>query len=132
MNHLFVYGTLLQLENAFGLYLRNNSKFIEEGRFKGKLYDIGEYPGAVYEADAGSYVFGSVLSLNNPDALVVIDDYEGFGSNHPVPNEFVRKIIQVECKTRLVECWVYLYNLPVGGLLPIKGGNYITFVSKGA
>ena len=42
---LFVYGSLLDEDNEIAIYLKNNSTFYSAGKVKGKLYDIGEYPG---------------------------------------------------------------------------------------
>ena len=132
MNHLFVYGTLLQLHNSCGLYLKNNSTPIKAGRFKGKLFNIGEYPGAIYEPEVNSYVFGSIVSLNDPvEVLKAMDAYEGAGSEQPQPNEFIRVAINIETDAEPIKCWVYLYNLPVYELPEIKKGDYIDFLTEG-
>ena len=132
MNHLFVYGTLLQSGNQFGLYLKNNSTVICPGQFPGKLFNIGGYPGAIYEPEARSAVFGSVLLLNNAaEALRIMDDYEGTGDSYPQPNEFIRKVIDINTDSVPIKCWVYLYNLPVYELPEIKKGDYIDFLTEG-
>ena len=122
-NYLFVYGTLLDDDNEFALYLKNNCSYYAEGRFKGRLYDIGEYPGAVAD-DSGGYVYGSIYVLDNDEVLVRLDDYEGFGEEQEQPNLFVREIIAVETDKGLIDCEVYLYNLSVDGLRVIDGGDY--------
>ena len=123
-NLLFIYGTLLNEDNEYALYLKNNSRFYSTGKLKGKLYDIGEYPGAVLSD--GDHIYGSILEINDPEkVLSIIDDYEGFGDNQLQPNEFIRVLTKIETGSGFVNCWVYLYNLPVTGLLQINSGRYI-------
>jgi gamma-glutamylcyclotransferase (GGCT)/AIG2-like uncharacterized protein YtfP len=124
-DYLFVYGTLLDDGNEFGAYLKNNSQFFADGRFKGLLYDIGEYPGAVYKPHRDTYVYGSVLILNEPGkVLELLDAYEGYGHNEEQPNLFTRELIGVETGNEPVACWVYLYNLRVDNFPEIKQGRY--------
>jgi gamma-glutamylcyclotransferase (GGCT)/AIG2-like uncharacterized protein YtfP len=125
-NLLFIYGTLLNEDNEYAFYLKNNSRLYSPGKLKGKLYDIGEYPGATLSAESDEYVYGSILQLNNlTKVLPVIDDYEGYGDDQPQPNEFIRVSLEVETGAGPIACWVYLYNLPVTGLTPIESGRYI-------
>jgi gamma-glutamylcyclotransferase (GGCT)/AIG2-like uncharacterized protein YtfP len=125
-NLLFIYGTLLNDNNDYGIYLKNNSFFYSHGKLQGKLYDVGEYPGAVLTDEKGSYIYGDVLEIIDPaEVLKIIDDYEGYGEHQPQPNEFVRVLTEVETDAGAVTCWLYLYNLPVSGLRLIEEGRYI-------
>lgn len=126
-NYLFVYGSLLDNDNEFGHYLKNNSRCISKGSFTGLLYDMGEYPGAIYDAAANNKVFGDVVLLNsNPGILNIIDEYEGYGDTQPQPYLFVRKLLPIQTLTGTLNCWVYLYNLPVTGHRQITSGRYKT------
>ncbi len=128
-NYLFVYGTLLDKSNEFGAYLNENCCFYADGKFKGWLYDIGEYPGAVPVADASDYVYGKIFLVNDPDnVLKRLDDYEGSGANQPQPNEFTRQLVAVETTDETVQCWIYLYNLPVNKAFRISSGNYLQYI----
>jgi gamma-glutamylcyclotransferase (GGCT)/AIG2-like uncharacterized protein YtfP len=125
-NLLFVYGTLLNKDNEYALYLKNNSRFHSYGKTKGKLYDIGEYPGAILLPKGEDYIYGSILELDHPeDIFPIIDDYEGYGNGQSVPNEFIRLIASVETSSTIINCWVYVYNLPIEGLKLIKNGRYL-------
>ncbi|MDP9079540.1 MAG: gamma-glutamylcyclotransferase [Bacteroidota bacterium] len=125
--YLFVYGTLLSKENEFGKYLNRNCSFYNDGKFKGRLYDVGEYPGAVLNADGLNYVYGKVYRLNNADEVLErLDDYEGFGPEQDQPNLFTRELINIETRNALMVCWVYLYNLPVNGFRWIESGKYLS------
>lgn len=130
-NYLFVYGTLLNADNEFAIYLKNNCSFYANGKFRGKLYDIGEYPGAVADNQYAGYVYGSILTMNNAvSTLKHLDYYEGFGPEQEQPNLFVREIINVESEKGIISCWCYLYNLPVNGLPVIVSGDYMRYKSN--
>jgi len=123
--YLFVYGTLLDESNIYAAYLKENSRFYQKGRFKGKLFNIGNYPGAVVDNVLGTYVYGSIFLIDDSvGVLKELDDYEGFGDDFAQPNEFVRELVEVETEGIMLICWVYLYNHPVKGLPVIKSGRY--------
>jgi len=123
--YLFVYGSLLDDANEFAVYLKKSCIFYSKGKFRGKLYDIGEYPGAIVEADSDVFVYGNIFILNDAEAVLeILDGYEGFGEDQPQPNEFIRVLLDIETDDDPVRCRVYLYNLPVDGLRQIVSGNY--------
>mgnify|MGYP001557378971 CR=1 FL=1 len=123
--YLFVYGTLLSHNNGYASLLKNNSRFIAEGSLNGLLYDIGEYPGARYDPAAAERIYGDVLLLNNDaDVLTDLDDYEGYGHSQSQPNEFIRVVLPVHTASGIINCQVYLYNLPVTGYRQITSGKY--------
>jgi gamma-glutamylcyclotransferase (GGCT)/AIG2-like uncharacterized protein YtfP len=116
--YLFVYGTLLDEDNEFAIFMRQHCSFVKKGKFKGRLYDIGEYPGAIADDNANGYVLGSIYLMNEaPKVLNKLDDYEGFGPEQEQPNLFIRQLIDIETNTKPILCWVYLYNRPVEGLI---------------
>jgi len=125
-NKLFVYGTLLDEDNKYGIYLRDNSTFFSSGKLEGILYDIGEYPGAALSPGGNDFIYGIILEIDDPSAvLALIDMYEGFGEDQPQPNEFIRVLTAAETDRGRVDCWIYLYNLSTYGLMPIENGRYI-------
>jgi len=126
--HLFVYGTLLHGDNSYGDYLQQNCTLLKTGKFRGKLYDMGEYPGAILNENENDnqYVYGSIYLMDEPEKLLAfIDDYEGFGENQEQPNLFLRQLTSIETNTGTMECWVYLYNLSVTNLPQIPSGRYL-------
>jgi len=124
-NYLFVYGTLLNGDNEFAIYLKNNCRFYANGKFKGRLYDVGEYPGAIADNQTKGYVYGGIFLIYDTErVLKQLDDYEGFGPEQEQPNLFVRDIISIDSNNGPLDCWCYLYNLPVEGLPLIASGDY--------
>jgi gamma-glutamylcyclotransferase (GGCT)/AIG2-like uncharacterized protein YtfP len=95
--HLFVYGTLrFEYPNPLALKLKSQAIFIDEGSAPGVLYDLGWYPGAVFNADARTRVIGEIYALGNAERLMAqLDDYEAI----PEPNKrFHRMVIKVRLK----------------------------------
>ena len=126
MNDLiFVYGTLLDAENKYGVYLRDNSKFHSSAKVKGKLFDLGQYPGVVLYPDGDDEVHGVLLQMDDPQTILnVIDIYEGFGDDQPQPNEFIRVLADAETDRGAAICWVYIYNHPLENIAQIVSGKY--------
>lgn len=128
INKLFIYGSLLETDNEFGRYLKQHATIYKPGKFKGKLYDAGEYPGAVYLPDTDYKVYGIVIKLNEvEETLKYIDDYEGFGDNQLQPNLFIRKLLTVQTNDENIQCWVYLYNHSTAHLKQILSGDYLSY-----
>jgi gamma-glutamylcyclotransferase (GGCT)/AIG2-like uncharacterized protein YtfP len=128
---LFVYGTLLINENELSKYLKHTAIFYTKGKINGKLYNAGEYPGAIPDANSGYFIYGDVYHLPcQQQAFSLLDAYEGYGNDQPQPNEFLRRLCEVETELGLKTCWVYFYNLRVAGLEEIRTGDYIGFLSR--
>ncbi|MBD2702544.1 gamma-glutamylcyclotransferase [Spirosoma sp. BT702] len=126
-DYLFVYGTLrASFQNPFAQYLRQYSRYVGEGIFSGQLFDIGTYPGAIYQPDSSSFVRGDVydISQHKSELLLRLDEYEGIGATFAQPQEYVREIITADCVGETLRCWIYLYNFPVDGKRLIGSGDY--------
>jgi gamma-glutamylcyclotransferase (GGCT)/AIG2-like uncharacterized protein YtfP len=126
-DYLIVYGTLRQsFVNVFAQYLRQYSDYVGEGTFPGQLFDLGNYPGAVYQSESPNFVRGTVydVSQSKDKLLPYLDEYEGISEGFQQPQEYVRAIIPVDCSGETHHCWVYLYNLPVSDQLVIHSGDY--------
>ena len=124
--YLFVYGTLMQgFNNPFAEKLHASSVFKSNGSFPGLLYQIDWYPGAVYEKDSESMVYGEVYKLQNaPDLIKELDEYEEVFEDENV-SLYVRRIVPVKMEDQsFLDCWVYLYNQTVADLRRIETGNF--------
>jgi|SRR5271169_2688276 len=110
---LFTYGTLLPQHAPDEVKsVVTQLTPCGEGSIPGVLFDLGEYPGAVFDSSSSMRVFGKVFRL--PDRVSILnelDHYEGFDPASPGTSLFVRKLYPVLLTTgESIECWVYEYN----------------------
>ncbi len=87
-------------------------------RYRGRLYDLGAYPGAVPSDDPADVVCGELFALADAAALLSrLDRYEG--------PEFRRARVAVTRGGECLESWIYLYDRDVAGLARITSGDYL-------
>jgi gamma-glutamylcyclotransferase (GGCT)/AIG2-like uncharacterized protein YtfP len=129
-DYLLVYGTLRSsFTNEAAQFLHQHSRYLGEGTFPGLLFDIGAYPGAIYQPDSITRVEGTVYDIgeNKTAILACLDDYEGIGSDYALPYEYTRTVIQAHFNNGRLDCWVYLYNLSTKEKQVILSGDYVTY-----
>ena len=123
---VFVYGTL---RRGFALHSelkKVGARYLGKGQILGKLFDLGEYPGAVRLAGGKSNIEGELYELQNPaEQLAALDELEEFDPRSPNKSLFIRKKATVKLKDGgRVRAWVYfLPRKPRRGLM-IVSGNY--------
>lgn len=78
--YIFIYGTLLPETTPDGVADAVESlRFVGKARVRGRLYDLGEYPGAVLDASSRREIIGRVFALpEDEEVLKALDVYEGF------------------------------------------------------
>ncbi len=132
VNLLFVYGTLMKdFSSEITQVLRSKSEFVSEGWISGKLYDLGSYPGLVYEPNARQRVRGEVYSMYRPELLLpVLDYYEMIDPNKLADNEYKRSLLPISTADRIQECWTYIFQRPVTALPEISSGDYRTYFAQ--
>ena len=116
--NVFVYGTLLCGESNHHVaqpYLIS----VQIGGVRGVLYDVGEYPALMLDAEA-NIVAGEWLALD-PSALPVLDELEDYNGPEG-PNEYERVWVRDESGPAL-EGWIYVYN-DARGLPVISDGSW--------
>ncbi|HEV2325036.1 MAG TPA: gamma-glutamylcyclotransferase family protein [Terracidiphilus sp.] len=124
--YLFTYGTLrpgrAPAEIAAAV---RTLRVVGTGRIRGTLYDLGEYPGAVLDADAAE-IDGTVFELPDvPGILGLLDAYEEFDPGGPEASLFVRELHPVMLDTGgTLTCWVYVYNRAPAGARVVCGGRW--------
>ena len=96
--------------------LADRGQFLGSGRVAGRLYDLGEYPGAVPSDQADCWVEGEIWQLDDSQLLPLLDDYEG--------SEFERAIAPVQAGNTFLDCSLYWYIGPPTGRL-IASGNWL-------
>jgi gamma-glutamylcyclotransferase (GGCT)/AIG2-like uncharacterized protein YtfP len=91
------------------------AELVGTGRVRGRLVDLGRYPGAI-PSDTGD-VHGEVYRLTRPDAWRALDSAEG--------PQYHRAQVAVELAGgHEVEAFIYWYRGPLDRGLPIPGGDY--------
>jgi gamma-glutamylcyclotransferase (GGCT)/AIG2-like uncharacterized protein YtfP len=126
-DYLFVYGTLAKeiapREIAAAV---KKLKDVGRGFILGRLYDIGEYPGAVLNGGPQDKIFGRIYQLpGDPAVLDQLDTYEGFDPAAPAQSVFVRRRTSINRPNKtILKGWVYEYNRDVSSQPRIKNGQY--------
>lgn len=124
---IFVYGLLKSIyDNEAALFIRQHCSLIGTGTIPGRLFDLGNYPGVVYEADAETIVLGEVFKIHsNKDELIsYLDEFEECGPEFDQPNEYRKEIIPVSVNGAIYQASSYIYNRNLDGLKLIESGNY--------
>jgi gamma-glutamylcyclotransferase (GGCT)/AIG2-like uncharacterized protein YtfP len=127
IKHLFVYGTLQSKQAApevAGL-IRQMGR-VGPATTKGRLYDLGDYPGAIIDPSSKTLIYGEVYQLPlERDLLNKLDLYEEYYPSAPQDSLFVRtNCFAKTLDGRTLECWVYAYNGNVKAAPLISSGNY--------
>lgn len=128
--YLFVYGTLRPSHAPAELAsVIKKLRKVGTAHIRGRLYDLGDYPGAILDASAGTTISGEVFAIpNEPALLSILDSYEGFDSSDLHNSLFVRKQHRVTLSDgRKLKCWVYVYNRALGEAHLVVGGDYAEF-----
>lgn len=126
-DYLFVYGSLLPGEAG-----ANNVSVVQQllrlgpAYARGRLYDLGEYAGAILDAAADTEIAGEVFELPaDPAVLAALDAYEGYDPAGPKDCLFVRLQTPVRLPDgRKINSWIYAYNRQPGRAPLIADGDY--------
>ena len=124
--HLFVYGTLMQgFDNSFAARLHANATYVGEGFFSGTLYRVSWYPGAVYEPESLTRIYGEIYQLHDFQSLVPkLDDYEDVKEKEE-DSLYVRRQVPVRTGNgSIFVCWTYLYNQSLEKATLLTSGKF--------
>jgi len=127
---LFVYGTLRRASrHPMHALVGRACRYVDAGWVRGRLYDLGEYPGLVHEPAAAQRVLGELWRLPpaHADVLLALDEYEGCGPADPQPHEYARLQLSVErAGSTPVSAWVYVLAGPLPrGAIAIASGDWL-------
>ena len=126
-NLLFVYGTLRRGSGTeTHSRLAAEAELVSAATFRGRLFLVDDYLGAVPSDACSDIVFGDLYRLCRPEhALDWIDQYEQCGDRFPAPQEYIRQIQPIYLADGTVcEAWIYLYNQPVEGRPGLPSGDF--------
>jgi pyruvate carboxylase len=125
-NRLFVYGTLRRGFSLHGLLKRSGVRFEGKGRIRGRLFDLGEYPGAVPSQRASDIVEGEIYRLASPaQQFVELDAVEEYDPRRPSTSLFRRRLVEVQAENGArIKAWAYFLNKNLRKSRHIPHGNY--------
>ncbi len=125
--YLFVYGTLMKgIPSRMASFLEQQGSFLGEGSVQGWLYDLGNYPGLIFDAQAENEVIGHIFRLEHPSFVFEkLDAFEGIEANDS--GEYTRIEIPVRFQNQILYCWVYQYNRDTKGLPVITQKSYLAY-----
>lgn len=126
--YLFAYGTL-RVHNDLPIVrvVHKYARFESAAQARGRLFDLGQYPGMRLSYAPGDWVQGEVFRVIAPSRLFpLLDAYEECSSRDPSPQEYrrVQRLVRLDDGS-LLWAWMYVYNLPVSGWRRIPSGDYL-------
>ena len=124
--YLFVYGSLRPGNpHPMARWLARRSRSLGRAWIAGRLYALPGYPALVDAEAPDARVWGELLALDRPRALLAkLDRYEQAGPGFPNP-EFRRVLRAVQVEGRVeVTAWVYLYARSASRLRPLASGEW--------
>jgi gamma-glutamylcyclotransferase (GGCT)/AIG2-like uncharacterized protein YtfP len=127
-NRLFVYGTLRQESRDSRLLLIGaKARLVDLARMRGRLVELGEYPGLVPARAADDWVRGEVYALHHPaSTLARLDEYEGCAAGTTGASMFRRIIGEAVLDSgRRTRAWVYVYEGTILRKRVILSGDYL-------
>jgi gamma-glutamylcyclotransferase (GGCT)/AIG2-like uncharacterized protein YtfP len=130
---LFVYGSLRRgFNHPAHAYISEHFVLQSPARVKGKIYDLGEYPGAIPTSEH-YFINGELYRLKEGQdfywAIAQLDDYEGLNENPPL---YLRETALVYLENDTTTAWIYWYNMPVEGKHWIASGDVLQYMSEKA
>jgi len=126
--HLFVYGTLLQSEAPREIAsIVKRFRSLGSAYVRGRLYDFGEFPGAVLDPSSRTIIHGELVALPADGRILQeLDRYEEFDPSDPKKSLFVRKKATVQMANGSSrEGWIYVYNKTPRKAKLVRGGDYV-------
>lgn len=131
--HLFVYGTLMRgSRSPYAKLLQARARFVGEAFAPGRLYDLGRFPGAVFDARCRAKVYGEIFRLRGFSLFDLLDAYEGCRAQDPLPQLFRREIIEASPQGGgTLSAWAYPFMGDVAGRAVIASGRFPSRRTRG-
>jgi pyruvate carboxylase len=126
IDKLFVYGTLRRGFDLNPLLSQSGARFMAKGRIRARLFDLGDYPGAVPAITASDFVEGELYRLTSPSRqLKILDEVEEFDPRHPKTSLFRRRLVNAKLEDSS-ECraWAYFLNRGIRNAKRVPRGDY--------
>jgi gamma-glutamylcyclotransferase (GGCT)/AIG2-like uncharacterized protein YtfP len=131
---IFAYGTLITGARCpeVRALLERHLVSRREAFVRGRLYDLGPYPGLVPSPRRSERVHGEVLELRSPERCVAaLDDYEDYDPQRPRASTYRREW----CRVGLTEggsawAWVYWYQGRLNEARRLPDGDWRRWVAR--
>ena len=132
--HLFVYGSLRSgFRSPVYEYISRFFHFIGNAKVKGKLFDMGSYPGGVPSND-DTFIVGELYRILDESefswAIGQLDDYEGVNVESDEVQLYRRELTDVFIDNDIIPAWIYWYNGEVNGRPVIASGDMMQYLGK--
>ena len=121
---LFVYGTLRPfVEIPMARWLQRVARYVGPAKTRGRLYDLGPYPGLRPARRTREWVGGDLYEVRDPTVVRALDRYEaGGGAGRP---RFIRSACVVLVGRQPQRAaWVYRYQRNPSHRARIVHGDY--------
>ena len=119
------YGSLRKAHGALDrLGLRGRVEDLGPCRLRGRLYDLGRFPGLM---PGDGEVTGELVRIKDDAALARFDAFEGFDAKAPRLSDYLRRRVAL-VEPPGVRAWVYVYNKPLTGRREVPGGDWTAHV----
>jgi gamma-glutamylcyclotransferase (GGCT)/AIG2-like uncharacterized protein YtfP len=123
---LFLYGSLMSGQAANQLVKTlPGARRVSSGWIKGRMIDLGNYPGVLREAAGGERVRGEVWEFDSdPEALRKLDEYEKFDRASPETSLFTRRRTRVRLRNGTIRAWAYFLTRRPTREVIIRSGDW--------
>ena len=122
---LATYGTLMRTFGGFErLGVADRLSVVGTCRFEGRLYDLGQFPGAV---PSDGIVHGDLFRLRDPQVWSVLDRYEGYDADREEASLFVRRRVDLQEPSDQT-AWVYWFSGDPSGSPLVPSGDWAAYV----
>ena len=133
-HYVFVYGSLLRgFQGSAHEYISRYFNFFGEAKVKGKLFDLGEFPGAV-PTQEDSFIKGELYLIRDENefswAIAELDDYEGVLVEKDEKPLYRREIADIYFNDAIVPAWIYWYNGNVHERPVIPSGDILDYLKN--
>lgn len=127
LDAVFVYGTLLRGECRRAVIDAYPSARTLPARARGRLFDLGAYPGMVpAPIDRGAWVHGELVRCTSIEALLEeLDGIEGFNGYGTPDSLFERRLVTVTIDgTQPQMAWTYILGATNPAGPPVPSGDW--------
>jgi gamma-glutamylcyclotransferase (GGCT)/AIG2-like uncharacterized protein YtfP len=124
---VFVYGTLRRGFRLHRHLKKMNALYLGTGSVRAKLYDLGDYPGAIRSRLPKDRITGELYELSEPvEQLKKLDMIEEFYPSEPSKSLFVRRSVTVRLEDgSQSRAWIYLLNRKPQDAPVVRRGDYL-------